>query len=456
MQHFFWKIFISFWFSLTLFVGATLVTASIFVERMRNQDAAESVRNRLHHYTDEARIIAERDGVEGLKTWLFVLDQKEVIPFLLINSKGEDLLNRQVPIHLSQIILHLRKFPLTGKDSAFPGPPIIRVSNLEEYNLIPDFKSITLGRILSRPRIMVFPLLTAALISSVVSFFLAGYFTRPLRKLSNATYKFSSGDLDFRIAPAMGNRKDEIAQLAQEFDHMAERLQGLICSQKQLLSDVSHELRSPLARLQIAVGLAHQKNQDIHLTVEIDRIEREAEHLNQLIGYLLSFSRLEGKTQFLTNDVINLNSLIKEIAERSNFEAHANEREVKCVCSLKEISVKANEAMLSSALENIVRNAIKYTSVNTTVSIILEQLDEEPELVNITIQDYGPGVPENMLEKIFEPFVRVEEDRDRKTGSYGLGLAIAQRAINLHGGTISAENARDGGLMVTIRLPVKI
>jgi two-component system sensor histidine kinase CpxA len=250
----------------------------------------------------------------------------------------------------------------------------------------------------------------------------------------------------------MGGRRDEIADLACDFDHMAERLQGLIGSQKQLLSDVSHELRSPLARLQVALGLARQREQDQPNT-ELDRIEREAERLNELIGQLLSLTRLEFGTVLSHSEPVDLADLLTEIAESTDFEARALNRRVHMVNSVPAI-VEANETLLRSALENVVRNAAKYTDVNTSVDISLQPDKAHAGWLLVQVRDHGPGVPEDMLTKLFEPFVRVGDARDRDSGGYGLGLAIAKRAIRLHGGEIFAGNEPDGGLNVRIRLPV--
>lgn len=452
MNRLFWKIFLSFWISLILFAGAGLLAASLFLERTRAQDEIESPRDRHLTYINEAQLVAKNEGIEGLKSWLKKLDRTEAIPFLLIDSAGKDLLDRPVSSHLAERLDRRWKPRRPMDERRSPGHHgLIQVSGAGEYLLVPDFQAVTLNRVLSRPRVIALPVIVAAISSGLVCFLLAGYLTRPIRRLSNATHQFAAGNLSLRVASTMGRRRDEVADLARDFDHMAERLQILIGSQKQLLSDVSHELRSPLARLQVALGLARQRQQ--HQTnAELDRIEREAERLNELIGQLLSLTRLESGTQLAHSEPVDVAALLAEVAENADFEARAANRQVRTINSLS-ASIEANEPLLRSALENVVRNAVRCTDENTSVDITLQHDPEHPGWLLIQVRDHGPGVPDDMLTKLFEPFVRVGDARDRESGGYGLGLAIAERAIRLHGGEISASNEPDGGLNVRIRLP---
>ena len=453
MHALFWKIFFSFWLSLILFVGVSLLAASLYLEHTRAQDQVESPRARLLNYTGEARFIAENQGRDELKSWLQQLDRREAIPFLLLDEQGVDLLGRPVSPHLAQRFQRGWKPPrhFEGRRSPWRPEPI-QLPDGSRYRLVADFQAVTLGRVLRRPRVIAAPLIVAAVISGLVCFLLARYLTTPIRRLSRAPRQFASGDLGLRVSPGLGSRRDEIADLARDFDHMAERLQELIGSQKQLLSDVSHELRSPLARLQVALGLA-RKREPGQCGVELDRIEHEAELLNQMIGQLLSLSRLESGVMPATSATIDLSGILAEVAKNADFEARALKRRVQITNSVS-ATIKANEPLLKSALENVVRNAVKYTAENTSVDISLQADGETGGQLIIQVLDHGPGVPEDMLSRLFEPFVRIGEARDRSSGGYGLGLAIAKRAIQLHGGEISASNEVQGGLNVRIRLPL--
>jgi len=453
MHRLFWKIFLSFWLSLIVFAAASLVAASLFIEHARSADTEESPRARFRTYLEEARSVAESQGVEGLTSWLKKLDRREVIPVFLIDTRGRDLLDRPVSIHVAERIDRGQRRVPHGE---FSGPPsrrgLVQTPDGSEYHLIPDFRAVTLNRVLSRPRVIAIPLIAAAIISGLVCFFLARYLTRPILRLSRATKMYASGDLAMRVAPSVEGRHDEVAQLARDFDHMAGRLQALMATQHQLLSDVSHELRSPLARMQVALGLARQRDQD-QPSPELDRIEREAERLNELIAQLLSLARLESGTPLSNTEQVDLAALLTEVAESANFEISASNRRVRFLAH-GQVFVEADPALLHSALENVVRNAAKYTAENTAVEISLQPDDQRENWAVVQVRDHGPGVPEEMLTRLFDPFVRVSDARDRTSGGYGLGLAIAKRAIQLHGGEISASNHAKGGLSIRIRLPI--
>lgn len=453
MSRLFWKIFLSFWVSLILFAGSGLLAASLFLERTRAQNEVESPRDRQLTYIGEARLVAKNEGIEGLKLWLKKLDQSEAIPFLFIDREGKDLLDRPIPPRLAKNLDRRNKLRRTEDDRPRPKRRgLIQVPGAGAYLLVPDFQAVTLNRVLNRPRVIALPMVVAAIVSGLVCFLLAGYLTRPIRRLSSATQQFAAGNLSMRVASTMGKRQDEVADLAHDFDDMAERLQALIGSQKQLLSDVSHELRSPLARLQVALGLARQREQ--HQTnAELDRIEREAERLNDLIGQLLSLTRLESGKQLTHPEPVDIATLLEEVAENADFEARAVNRQVRIIDS-SSATIEANEALLRSALENVVRNAVRYTDENTSVDITLQHDPEQAGWLLVHVRDHGSGVPEDMLTRLFEPFVRVGDARDRESGGYGLGLAIAERAIHRHGGVISASNEPSNGLNVHIRLPL--
>jgi two-component system sensor histidine kinase CpxA len=449
MHRLFWKIFVSFWAALVLFAGATILTASHYLERARAEQGAASPRERLVRHAAEAQHIADQYGAAGLREWLRELDRREPIPFLLIDRAGTDLLGRTVsPAMLARL----------ARDAERPrhmhgGPRLraeIRLPDGSEYLLIPDFQGVTLGRVLDRPRVIALPLVVAAVVSGIVCFLLASYLTAPLGRLRRATEAYAAGDLSTRVAPTLGTRKDEVAELARSFDHMAQRLQELMTGQRQLLSDVSHELRSPLARLQVALGLARQRAEG-RAGAELDRIEREVERLNDLIGQLLSLARLESGVTEPAQEAVDLAELLTRVAADADFEARVRNRHVEVVKTMP-ATVRGDARLLQSALENIVRNAAHYTAEGTSVTLTLEA---DPQQLRIMVQDHGPGVPEEMLRRLFEPFVRVGDARDRASGGYGLGLAIAQKAIRLHGGDVSALNARGGGLLVTVKLPVE-
>ena len=292
------------------------------------------------------------------------------------------------------------------------------------------------------------------IIGGIICSWLAWHLTSPIRKLRNATHQFAEGKLSTRVRPELGDRGDEIGSLAREFDQMAERIEALMTAQKRLIRDVSHELRSPLARLNVALELVRQKTNP-EADTSLDRIKQEAERLNEMIGELLSLNALESTDDTTSREIVDLDLLVQEIVEDADFEAHSRNCRVKIV-SMEPVKVIGMPEMLSRAIENVMRNAVRYTTENTEVEVKLGCThDGNKAIAVITVRDYGPGVPEGELEKIFRPFYRVADARDRQSGGTGIGLAITERAVRLHGGEVKAANLSEGGLQIKIYLPIE-
>lgn len=279
---------------------------------------------------------------------------------------------------------------------------------------------------------------------------LARQVTFPIVYLRGLTSRVASGDLTARVAlPKVLGRQDEIGGLALDFNRMASRIEKLVKSQRRLIADVSHELRSPLTRLQLAVGLLRRAEPVSR--PYLSRIEREVERLNTLIAQLLTLSRLECLDQAPPMESVDLHALVEEIAADADFEATSGDRSVRLVESTP-CSIRGARDLLRSAVENVVRNALQYTDSNTQVQIRLRR-DNAGATATIVVEDQGQGVPEHALERMFEPFYRLDDARDRRTGGAGLGLAITQQIVSLHGGSVRAANREEGGLEVQITLP---
>ncbi len=294
----------------------------------------------------------------------------------------------------------------------------------------------------------------ALVISCLACYLLARYLTVPIIRLGSSARQLASGDLTARINPASGNRWDEIGELARDFNLMAERIQLLLSSERRLLGNISHELRSPLARLNVALELARR-----HSTPEaeksLDRIEWEAERLNDLIGQLLTLTRLESSLENAKREAFGLADMIREVADDADFEAQSLNRAVGFTED-GDCEVTGVRQLLRSAVENVVRNAVWYTGEGTEVEINLRCTAEKgSQLALVTVRDHGPGVPEEALPHLFRPFYRVDGALERQPGGAGLGLAITERAVLLHGGTVRAWNAMDGGLVIEIAIPAK-
>jgi two-component system sensor histidine kinase CpxA len=292
----------------------------------------------------------------------------------------------------------------------------------------------------------------AVVSSGLVCFILARFLTSPIVRLRAATQRLAAGDLTARAGVSSSRSRDEMAELVRDFDRMAERLESLVNAQSRLLKDISHELRSPLARLNVALELARQRTGP-EAESALERIERESTRLNELVGRLLTIARLESGSDSLRKAPVALEELVREIAKDAAFEAQARRCRVDCVIA-DDCVVIGDASLLHSAIENVVRNATRYTEEGSAVQVQLEQGQRAkgPEAV-IRVTDSGPGVPEEALTKLFLPFYRIDDARGRATGGVGLGLAITERAVLLHGGSVRAVNRPQGGLMVEIRLP---
>jgi two-component system sensor histidine kinase CpxA len=287
------------------------------------------------------------------------------------------------------------------------------------------------------------------LIVGALSFWLARYLSSPVGVLRRATRRLSGGDLTARVGGKAARRNDEIGQLARDFDAMAERIESLVGAQQRLLRDVSHELRSPLARLVVALELARARSGD-DAVEPLDRIGREADRLDDLIGRLLLLERLEAGSTDHGRVVFDVDDLVAEVVSDASFEAAAEDRDVRFESGGRHV-VHGRPELLRSALDNVVRNALHHTPAGSTVRVGSRTVSGQLEII---VRDGGPGVPPEDLERIFDPFYRVEEARERTRGGVGLGLAIARRGVRAHGGEISAANHPAGGLAVTIALPV--
>lgn len=292
------------------------------------------------------------------------------------------------------------------------------------------------------------PLVAATLASLLFAALLAWYFSRPIRALQDAFEAAAAGDLAPRFThPRRGLIGDELAELGHDFDRMSAQLRSLMEAQRRLLHDVSHELRSPLARLQAAIGLAHQ--QPDKLQPSLERIEREGTRMDRLVGELLTLSRLEAATQQAGDEPVDLVEMVDQVADDARFEAGAHiDVEVTAPTS-SALTVRGAPDLLWSAIENIVRNAVKHGGAEHKVDVMLRPDDA---FAHIEVMDRGPGIAEEHLGEIFEPFFRSNPTRNNVDG-HGLGLAIAKRVVENHGGRITAANRAGGGLRVTISLP---
>jgi signal transduction histidine kinase len=288
----------------------------------------------------------------------------------------------------------------------------------------------------------------AMLISIAVCWSLARYVSKPVERLQSSARSLAAGNLEARVGEEFSRRHDELGVLARDFDRMAEHVRNLIASKEDLLRGMSHELRSPLARLRVALGLARRPGEN--LGKQLDRIELEAERLDTLIGQMLQLSQLRAAEPELSRDEVDLQTLLTEVVDDARLEVSATNKKVDLAVA-DNVVVEGDLRLLRSAIENVLRNAVRFTAPGTAVIVRLVQ---DAASVRITIEDSGPGVPESELQLIFEPFYRVAESRDRDSGGTGLGLAITSRIMALHGGKVTATNIPNSGLIVRMVLPL--
>jgi signal transduction histidine kinase len=454
MQSLFFKILIWFWIAIVLVLAAFILSIAVTQTEPVYAAWREAMTQATAIYAQSAAEVYERDGKEALSDYFGRIERSVQLHPLLFDEAGHEVLGKPAPPRLTELIARARASGsrefLLGRIEVFIAQPTATPTNRRFVLVVQTTRTFPFGDRASLRQHFLrwgFILLTAG----ALCFWLARYLTNPVAQLSAAARLFANGNLSVRVGSAFGKRRDELADLGHDFDQMAERIESLVSAQRRLLSDISHELRSHLARLSVALELARQRSGGDARSV-LDRIEREAGRLNVMIGHLLTLSRLETGTQTLERQPIELAHLIEEIVEDADFEARSRKRSVR-IGSVQPCTVNGNEGLLRSAIENIVRNAVRYTPENSEVILTLEQ-DESVRQARVIVRDYGVGVPVESLHRIFQPFYRVAYARERQTGGVGLGLAITQRAATWHSGEVTAENADDGGLIVRLRLPL--
>lgn len=290
----------------------------------------------------------------------------------------------------------------------------------------------------------------AFLVSGFICYLLTRHLTTPILRLRDASRQLANGELSTR-APGLETRHDELGELVRDFNSMADRIEGLVSSQRQLISDVSHELRSPLARLTVALDLARER---LGKDLAFDHMEKDFDRLSEMVARLLTVARLDMGATEMT--VLKLSALVSEIVADAEFESRSHN----CTVQLSnddEVYVRGNADLLHGAIEDVIRNAVRYTAPGTAVCVRLENKRNNSiglAATVLTIRDHGPGVPESELANIFRPFYRVATARDRQSGGAGLGLGLADRIARLHGGSVSAVNAEGGGLEIVFHFPI--
>ncbi|MCS7080516.1 MAG: ATP-binding protein [Chloracidobacterium sp.] len=448
MRTLFIKIFLWFWLAMAgltvlVTVVGSLTASDVVWPGRRTLTAATTL------YAETAVLLYEQQGAAAVEHYLRRVLETAKLQAALLDESGQPLagapppdwpMGRDGARREDFTVVDGKTFllrPVTGT-----GGRRYLLATVFDRNLLPPPPMWTRARVI---RLVVF-----VLGSGVVCYGLAWYLTRPIGRLRRTAQRLAAGDLAARTGAKLGRLTDEIGGLARDFDAMAERIESLVTAQRRLFGDISHELRSPLARLRVALELAQRKAGE-EARPYLERIERDAERLDELVGQLLALARLESEATLAESKMLDVAALTQEVATDADFEARAAGRTVTCRIASEAAHqrILGDEELLRRALENVMRNAVRHTPEGSSVEVTV---DAKERNLLITVRDHGKGVPSDALEAIFKPFYRVETARDRASGGVGLGLAIAAQAVQLHGGCITAENLADG-FQVTLALP---
>ncbi|MBX9675101.1 MAG: HAMP domain-containing protein [Methylotenera sp.] len=463
MGRLYWKFFLFFFFAqLTTVLVVSLAIGMVNDKRDRERrliDAAPPARTMVLAAASTLKI----NGIESLKSLLDIWKTEPIPQLYVVNETGVELLNRQLPKGVNTSSLAALSSDVNNRAiqqvQADDGHAYWLF--VEPRNKRPPPTYFNGIRIQQNFRYLfpAMPLIVGIFVSLLFAAMLAWYFSKPIKQLRFAFESAASGDLDARVGKVMQGRRDELADLGTAFDVMVSRVGQLIQSQTHLMHQVSHELRSPLARLQIAIGLIKQQSAQADAThpisekiaTSLNRIETESVRMDHLVGELLTLSRLESGMTDFKKEPVDLNELLQELVDDANFEGASNHVNVQYTAH-PNIQMQAQPELLQRAIDNVLRNAVKYSPAKTVVEVSAT-IDHKAKYIIIRVADNGVGVKTSELEAIFKPFYRSNTDAATSVNGYGLGLAITKQIIEAHCGEISASSMENAGLVITIKLP---
>ncbi|HTB28301.1 MAG TPA: ATP-binding protein [Steroidobacteraceae bacterium] len=469
MHSLFLRIFVLFWIAMALIVGGSIaVTFTVAAHEYESRE----LQRRPAAIAIQASEVLGKGGVAALKKWLSANEHSIADRDLyIIGPDGQDILGRRLSDSAARRLEYFNRESMNEPDSeassSLPPPPLPPPRNFRPQRAAPqivgpDGSTYTVLLVprrpsifgaLSLPGISLMILCIALVVSAFASWWLAQHLSAPIRRIQEGARALASENLDarggasLRVSAGFEDRKDELAVLARDFDAMADGLIANRAAVTRLLRDISHELRSPLARMRLAVGLARRPTADSGR--QLDRLEREIERLDDLISQVLKLARLNGTDAPIEREPVDVDEMIEEIVHDANFEGAAKGCRISVEGSAGR-TVNGNRELLRSAIENVLRNAVRYSPPGAPVEVAVERGDGG---LAVSIRDRGPGVPAADLERIFEPFFRVAESRDRDSGGEGIGLAITSQVMRAHGGSATAGNRPAGGLEVRLGLP---
>jgi two-component system, OmpR family, sensor kinase len=460
MGRLYWKFFIFFFLAQLTAVSGVGLAVWISNNKQENANAQIEASPPARSLVASAAATLKFGGVDGLKELMQYWSSRPMPQVYAVDEQGQEIQGRKVSPELVKSANEVLNSRLTGDErpnSLVRGAvQLIKANDGRTYLLfVPAFqKDISNPKMLgfnararNRHLFPVMPLLAGVLASLIFAAILAWYFSKPIKQLRQAFDSAAKGSLDVRIGNSMGERHDELADLGNAFDQMASRLGALMQSQTRLLHQVSHELRSPLARLQMAVGLARQ--QPDKLESSLVRIERESARMDSLVGELLELSRLESGGMQLEKEPVNLDELLLSIVEDARFEGMAKQITIQYQAHPGAVNILGQQDLLHRAIDNVIRNALKFSPPQSVIDLRSEFKDHK---AIIQVSDQGPGVPEAEIDNVFQPFFRGSASQN--IDGHGIGLAIAKQIVEAHGGHIAAHNLPNKGLLVAITLPI--
>lgn len=446
MHSLFLRIFVLFWIAMALIVGGSI--AVTFTVAAREYESREL--QRRPNVAIQASQVLAVGGISALKKWLQANENSVADRDLfIVGPDGRDILGRRLTEGAA------RRLEFFNREEDGP-PGNFRPQRAAPQIVGPDGAAYTVLLVprhpsifgaLSLPGISLAILCIALVVSAFASWWLAQHLSAPIRRIQEGARALATEKLNVRVSAGLEGRKDELAVLARDFDAMADQLRSNRGAITRLLRDISHELRSPLARMRVAVGLARQPPAD--LPRQLDRLEREIERLDGLIGQVLKLARLHGTEAPFEREAFEVDEVIEEVVRDANFEGAVKNCKVELKGAARS-TLRGNRELFRSAIENVLRNAVRYSPQGALVDVRVEPSDAG---LSILVHDRGPGVPASDLERIFEPFYRVAEARDRDTGGEGIGLAITSQVMKAHGGFAKADNPVGGGFEVRLSLP---
>ena len=404
----------------------------------------------LDQYARSAVDIYVHGGKSRLEKYLQNIEDISFLQSTLFDPQNRDILGRGVPAGAEKVLAEARAIG----DTQFHIGLLWTGASVVDG---PDGKYILVAKVLLPYRGLVTGALATAVLGWVIPalggamlcLLLGRHFAAPIRTLQTVAGKIADGDLSVRASPVIGPRRDELADLARDFDKMADRIQVLLRKQLELLGDISHELRSPLTRLNVSLELVRRGEKGA-----IERMQEDLLRLDTSIGQILTLTRLQTRDDRKTaEERVNLRAILEGVAEDARFEVQQDGKSV-VISHAEDCWLKGDPALLRSCIENVVRNAVRYTKPQTEVALSLDVLSNGSHSARILVADRGDGVPAEALSRIFEPFYRVTEAGQHEIGGTGLGLSIAQRVAVVYGGSIQAHNREGGGLEIEIHFPV--